>query len=231
MNHLPICILSTKNLDKAIIQQAASENIFIDCIPFVEIIAIENDLLRQRINHAVTKNEYVIFTSKNAVKAVAAQLEKIPTWKIFCISGVTKSSVQKHFSQCEIIGSAAYGKELAKQIIQQKENAIVFFCGDRRLDTIPNELNKNQISFEEIIVYKTISTPKKIEKKYDGILFSSPSAVESFFSINELAEDVVSFAIGETTEKSLKEFCNNIMVAENADTESILKKVKDHYAN
>lgn len=58
---------------------------------------------------------------------------------------------------------------------------IVFFCGNKRLQTIPEKLANNGIAVEEVIVYETIETAANIKKQYDGILFYSPSAVQSFF--------------------------------------------------
>ncbi|MCC8142570.1 MAG: uroporphyrinogen-III synthase [Tannerellaceae bacterium] len=59
-----------------------------------------------------------------------------------------------------------------------------FFCGQRRLNEIPERLSGAAISYKEVIVYETELTPQTLEKTYEGILFYSPSGVESFFSAN-----------------------------------------------
>ena len=46
-----------------------------------------------------------------------------------------------------------------------------------------------ELSVDEVIVYKTIETPKVLTKQYDGILFFSPSAVKSFFSKNSIVNN------------------------------------------
>ncbi len=67
-------------------------------------------------------------------------------------------------------------------------------------------LKDNNVGIEEIIVYKTIETPQLILKKYDGILFFSPSAVQSFFLKNSISPRTKVFAIGNTTANALKLF-------------------------
>ena len=58
---------------------------------------------------------------------------------------------------------------------------VIFFCGDQRRDELPEILRQHEVVVNEIVVYQTIAVPHKIEKQYHGILFFSPSAVQSFF--------------------------------------------------
>src|SRR5258706_9822828 len=48
----------------------------------------------------------------------------------------------------------------------------------------------------------------RAEKVYDGILFFSPSGVESFFNTNEVNEQTILFAIGNTTATEIKKYTN-----------------------
>ncbi len=229
MNHQPIHILSTKILDDAILKQAAFENIVIECVPFIETKSIVNTALQQQINEAAKKLEYAVFTSANAVKAVAENITVQPVWQIFCISGATKDAVAAHFGQCEIVAAENYGKDLAEKIIQHKISEVVFFCGSKRLNTIPDALKADNIQMKEVVVYETVLTPQKLEKSYNGILFFSPSAVESFFSVNSISEDVVTFAIGNTTAKALEKFCKRIEISNLPSEIEVLNKIRSFY--
>lgn len=231
MNHEPTFILSTKILDEAIIKQAASENIMIDCVPFIQINPIDTPLVQQKIADAIEANNNVIFTSANAVTAVAHQLQSKPGLRVFCISGKTKDAVKEYFSDSIIIEDAAYGADLAKKIIQHKIESAVFFCGNKRLDTIPDALRENNIFVNEIVVYETLSAPQKIEKHYDGILFFSPSAVESFFSATTIGEAVNCFAVGTTTAKVLKQYHSKIFISKNPTQASVLQTIIEQYKN
>jgi uroporphyrinogen-III synthase len=107
---------------------------------------------------------------------------------------------------------------------------VIFFCGDQRRDEMPDQLKINSIKVTEIVVYKTTLTPQKIEKKYEGILFFSPSAVKSFFQINEVPDQTVLFAIGNTTADELKSFSKNKIVTSDVPTrETLIDKVISYF--
>ncbi len=91
-------------------------------------------------------------------------------------------------------------------------NEVVYFCGDKRRAELPEKLTAQGIRLKEVIVYRTALTPQVIEKKYDAILFFSPSGVESFFSVNEIDPDVVLFTIGTTTGDAIKNRTGNKIV-------------------
>jgi uroporphyrinogen-III synthase len=80
-------------------------------------------------------------------------------------------------------------------------------------------------------VYHTIIAAHKISKDYDGILFYSPSAVESFFLVNTINENAVLFAIGYTTSNALKKFIKNkIIIAEQPGKEALVKKMVEYFS-
>jgi uroporphyrinogen-III synthase len=228
--HNQIKILSTKILNTDVIEQAASDNISIECIPFIETKYIADVDLQQQINWSGTPTKHVIFTSANAVKAVTQNLEDRPAWDIFCISGSTKKAVQQFFPGSEILEYAPYGDILANKILQRKEvSEVLFFCGSRRLDTIPKTLSNAGVVVRELVVYETILTPVKIDSAYDGVLFFSPSAVESFFQLNRLNSDTSVFAIGETTADALRKHCIDVRVSAETTQQGVLKVVKESF--
>jgi len=176
------------------------------------------------------RSQAIVFTSVNAVEAIATSFgqQKInaPLWKMFCIGHATKQSVVKYFGEGTIAGVEDNAKKLAKVILDANVRELIFFCGDQRRDELPALLKKHKIDVKEIIVYKTIATPHKIEKQYDGILFFSPSAVKSFFENNTIGDPTVLFAIGSVTAGEIKKFSNNkIVVSDVPDKKSLLDKV------
>jgi uroporphyrinogen-III synthase len=229
-----INILCTRDLDEALIQNTLSKSIAIDVISFIRAEpALTSETLNE-IQKASMLPGAVIFTSVNAVEAIVTGLEQQKInpagWKIFCIGHATKQSVAKIFGERSIAGVADNAKELAKVILDADITKLIFFCGDQRRDELPRSLKKNKIDLKEIIVYKTIATPKKIEKKYDGILFFSPSAVKSFFQENKLEGQVTLFAIGNTTANEIKNYSKNkIIVSEEPVKKNLLKKVIDYF--
>lgn len=235
MKRATIHILSTKILDEAIIEQAASENILIDCVSFIEIRPVNKPGLKQEVADAIRNSSYFIFTSANAVNAAAQHLDEKPRLKAFCISGKTRKSVESQFPGSTIIEDAPTGAELAEKIIAfasgnaSKPESFTFFCGDKRLDTIPHTLNKNNIQLNEVVVYQTVLTPKKIEKDYAGILFFSPSAVESFFNINQPPQAFAAFSFAGSTFQSLRAVANEIIISHTPSEQAMLNTVIGYY--
>ena len=88
-----------------------------------------------------------------------------------------------------------------------------------RRDTITNAFQKNNIIFEEIEVYHTHLTPHKIDNQVDGILFFSPSAVQSYVKENTITNEIC-FCIGATTAAELT--TNNRIIANLPTVENVI---------
>ena len=221
-----ITILSTRSIDQLLISEAAAKNIIVDVVPFIKTEPTSSIETQQEIEHVSTMTATVVFTSRNAVEAVVTELDGYqPDWQIFCISHATREAVEKFFHKNSIAGTAANAKDLADDIVKQTDtNEVIFFCGDQRRNELIEILRAADIEVNEVIVYQTAAVPQKIDKKYDGILFFSPSAVKSFFQKNKPVEQTVLFAIGDTTAKELRNYSNNkIMVSSQPDKNDLIK--------
>lgn len=221
MRNKPLHILSTKLLDDALIRKAGNQ-VQLDCRSFLQTQPVTPAQVAARLTDVPLSDQAVIFTSANAVKAVAAALAERPQWEVFCIEAATRKKVQELFPGAVIRASAPNGAQLVKQIIEQAPDQVVFFCGNLRLDTIPDGLKQNAIPCREKVVYETIKTPVIIDRQYDGILFYSPSGVESFFSLNEISREAIAFSIGPSTTSALKKYTSNIVEATQPDVEQMV---------
>lgn len=226
-----IHILSTRPLDEELIHGAGARNISIDVVPFIKQEPIASPELDKEIEAALTETTTIVFTGAEAVDALASKINSQETkWKIFCIGYATKQFVVKKFGERLIAGVGDNAKELAKVIIDANVRRVIFFCSDQRRDELPDLLKKNKVEVKEIVVYRTIATSQKINKKYDGILFFSPSAVKSFFRENGIDRKVILFAIGDTTAGEIKKFCGNeIVISDVPDKKNLLDKVTFYF--
>lgn len=213
MKQNSISILCTRPLDQLLTSKAEGKNILIDTATFIETEPVKTVEVVQQVKAFAVQKIYAVFTSMNAADAVIEQLKEIPDWKIFCLGGVTKEHILTFFGKDRLEGTAKNATALCERIIAAKEmKELVFFCGDHRLDELPETLRRHNISVQEIIVYNTIQTPQYVDKDYDAIMFFSPSAVHSFFSLNTLQLNVVLFAIGKTTAATIHTYCTNTVV-------------------
>lgn len=228
----PITVFSTKMFPQSLIDRTKEQGIYIESADFIQIELIENPAIAEQIKSYSTKPITALFTSANAVKAVSSsQLSAQPDWQIFCLSGKTKTTLLEHFNEEQIIASAPHAAALVPKIMAARPSGdCVFFCGNKHLNTLPEAFKAESIPLKEVVVYKTISSPQKVNKAYDGLLFFSPSGVESFFSVNEVTERTVCFAIGDTTAKAVRKFTGNpVITAGFPDKENMIQKVQNYF--
>ena len=231
MQKIKLNILSTRPLNNEVIEEGAQQNIFIDCISFIETEPVIKKELSERIQKLSRGKIPVVFTSMNAVEAVKNHLTLKPAWNIFSIGQTTRELIADFFGAESIVGTANDANNLADTIIAKDVNEVIFFCGDQRRDELPGKLNAKNIKVEEIKVYTTKATAQKLSKNYDGILFFSPSAVESFFSLNSIGNDVILFAIGNTTADAINRIVSNIVIiAEEPGKEALVKKMMTYFS-
>lgn len=159
-----------------------------------------------------------IVTSQNTARILCNS--KIVIKQIFCVGSKTeKMLVNNGYT---VVKMAESGQELANYITENnKSTSFVFFCGKKRRDEIPNTLLENAINFEEILLYDTELITQKFNQKFDGILFFSPSAVQSYTTQNSLTK-TVAFCIGNTTANEARKHTSNIVVAPKATIESTI---------
>lgn len=199
-----ISILSTAPVREEMILMAAGKDIRLEIIPFIEVKPIHNQDIQDRIHAYSKQKQFIIFTSEQAVEYVFQKIQpQIPDWKIACIAGKTEKKLIDYFGQDRIIAVADNASRLAMKILDLNIQQALFFCGNLRREELPEILKEGNVELTELIVYETNLTPVRVSKRYDGILFFSPSAIKSFFTVNTLPSKTILFTIGQTTKASL----------------------------
>jgi len=234
MQQNKIKILSTRPLNETLIDEAAQQGIEIEVDSFIETESIQSVEVQQEIEQALLQSATIVFTSMNAVEAVAQYItDEMPDWSIYCIGNTTKQLVKNYFGVNNVAGVADNATDLAELIIEESySDEVIFFCGDQRRNELPDLLRNNDIEVTEIMVYHTIATPHAISKQYNGILFFSPSAVNSFFAKNKITGNTMLFAIGTTTAAAIKNHSSaGIIISDTADKEYLVEKVINYFVN
>jgi uroporphyrinogen-III synthase len=223
-------ILSTRPLDARIIHEAAEKGVSIDCISFIETQPTVPEDVQLLLPELAQKQLTAVFTSMNAVEAIKAYTGNDIKWKIFSIGSATSKLIEDTWGADKVAGTAGYADDLADEIINSGVSEVVFFCGEQRRDVLPLKLKSNGIIVKEYVVYRTIFLSYEIKKNYDGILFFSPSAVNSFFSANTPGAGAVTFAIGHTTASALQEKgVRNVQVGDSPGKEELVRKMLAYF--
>ncbi|HEY4287729.1 MAG TPA: uroporphyrinogen-III synthase [Puia sp.] len=228
-----IQVLSTRPLSPELIAGAAEKGISIDVIPFIRTEAVEDVALRQRVGVLGTQKLVAVFTSTNAVEVVGKWISEAKEWTIFCIGGATRQLVSRFFGEEAIADTAESALALAQKIVDRKEaGELFFFCGDLRREELPDTLREAGFRVNELVVYRTKATPVAVNRTYEGLIFFSPSAVESYFSVNKAMEGTVLFAIGKTTAAALQQMSDNaVVVAGQPDAAALIRQVIEYFQN
>ncbi|MCH4822556.1 uroporphyrinogen-III synthase [Gramella lutea] len=212
-------VLSTKKL--ALNQKELLLN---SGIGLVEYDAIS--IIFHALNFKTKKIENAIFTSKNALKSICK--EEIAIENCFCVG--EKTSAFARSCGMNVKESANNAKELALKITEQHSNKeFHFFSGNKRRDELPEILKENNINYKETQVYKTELNTKRFHSDFDGILFFSPSGVQSFTVDNIL--NTSAFCIGETTANEALKHTENVIVASKPSIENVITKVVSKFKN
>lgn len=227
-------LLVTRKMSAATKATAESGAIRIIEEPFIKVTPVAGNSQQEIIRTLTGEPITAIFTSRHAVKNVAAIAGQTSAfaWKFFCIEGVTEKLAKDRFGEENCLGSAPYAEELAARILANRaQGKIVFFCGNLRRDTLPDILKKNGIPLQELVVYETQLTPRSIQERFDGAAFFSPSAVESFFSVNHPEKPLIYFSIGHTTTAALSAYTDDpVITSRNTSEEAIIEAVLQYIA-
>lgn len=227
-----IQILSTRPVGKELVNEADNNDIILDEISFIKTEEIIDTEIEKKIRELSKQNITAVFTSINAITAVSKFITTKISWKIFCIGNTTKKLVKKFWGEDNIEGFADNANQLSKKILENSSiKNVTFFCGDKRRNELQDNLIKYGIDVDEIVVYKTTETPTVLTKQYDGLLFFSPSAVQSFFSKNSVSNATNLFAIGSTTANEIKLFTQQpIIIAQIPGKENLVKLAITHFS-
>jgi uroporphyrinogen-III synthase len=196
------------------------------------ISVIEEDFIETKIkNFELSKiNDNLIFTSLNAVQSILQhpKWDELKSKNVFAVGMKTKDLLAEN--GFNVVAYTGYAADLAEiiSLIYNKES-YTFFSGNLRREVLPNTLKENGITFNETEVYETNITSKKIKSKLDGILFFSPSGVESYLKMNTI-KDEMCFCIGETTAESLEnKKIKNFIIADKPSVENVISDVLEYY--
>lgn len=217
-------VFSTRNLSKE--QYLRFKNVQADSTDFLKISfnRISKPILKSKIDN-------VIITSQNAVESIVSSVpkEELQFKNIYCVGRRTKRLIEKKIGKVK--HSENYAKDLAAYLVDYIDGTeVTHFCSDIRLDELSSTLEKNHIKVNEVEAYKTILDSKKIDPNVEGIMFYSPSTVESYM-INNTAEGKIAYCIGETTATEAEKYFEDVRIAKIPTVESVIDLVNEHYAS
>ncbi|WP_100610409.1 hydroxymethylbilane synthase [Confluentibacter lentus] len=201
---------------------------------FHEKVVVDSDdfikISLNRIHPRFLKNEIknVVITSKNAVESLTTNYSAIELQfkNIYCVGRRTKQLVEKKIGK--VTHSENSAKKLAHYLVDYMEGSeVTYFCSDLRLDDLPTILEANNIKVNEVEAYQTKFDAVKIPDSVEGVMFYSPSTVQSYIEKNHA--NGIAFCIGETTATEAKKHFDDVRISKVPTVESVIELVNEYY--
>lgn len=171
-----------------------------------------------------------IVTSKTALKIIlnTYSIDELKPVNFFSVGKQTTNLIlEKHLKVKEW---ANYSEDLAKKIKKNHHTKHFFFVGgEMRRGELNNYLKDHDIQLAEWIVYTTTLSPNEINEPIDGLMFFSPSAVQSFIKMNSISNQQL-FCIGNTTANEAQKYSQNIQIPTEQTFKSVIELVNTYYA-
>jgi uroporphyrinogen-III synthase len=150
--------------------------------------------------------EVVFFTSPRSVTFFLGQHKIAKGQKIACIGLKTAEFIKKMHYSVDFFAKNDKIPRLAAEELKSwlGTGRVLFPISDRSNKSMQQILSPD--CYDEIIVYKTLLAPIKLDLDPNYILFSSPSNVDAFLELNSINKKQKVFAWGETTQAHLLHF-------------------------
>lgn len=216
-------LLATKKLNPLFKDRLVQHGFSVIEFSFIEITPL--------IPKLDSVNECILFTSQNAVEIAFSNSQIRPLLsgkKLFCVGEKTKTKIEEKGEK--VLKTAPNSAQLVHFLEKNyTKESFSFFCGKRRRPEIEVFFSsfKSRLSVHEL--YETHLTPKKVNPTVDGILFFSPSGVESYFQSNSWETNNHGFCIGPTTASSLAPYTSSYSVAEQPNEAHLLVSIQKYY--
>lgn len=145
-------------------------------------------------------------------------------YKIYCIEPVTAKLVRE--AGLVIAGTASNSSLLVQEILHHdKVSKVTYISGSLDKGRLSKQLIENKVDINTLVVYNTRFTPHVVNESYSVIIYFSPSAIDSFLSVNQL-RDVPCFCIGSTTGTYASEKgYSHIYIPDKPTEEDLIRKV------
>lgn len=163
------------------------------------------------------RSDAVIFTSKQAVKALDRISSEWKKLKIFSVGSGTSETIRSHGAEVFYEASDFYGDTLAKEIATNYPKFRYFYPRAKEVVSHLEEiLMRSGVEVTSAIVYETVCNPIDMQtiSKNATIIFTAPSTVKCFFAQTSWQNGFKAVAIGTKTEDELVKFAPCVVAKE-----------------
>jgi uroporphyrinogen-III synthase len=174
------------------------------------------------------KPNYWAFSSQNAVRSFLANpIASAHQNPILCVGEKTKLLLEQNGQK--VIKTAPNMLELVDFIQKTMKNEhFLHICGNRKLADFAVGMQKTGISYTEVTAYHTHLVSRVQTPEPQGLLFYSPSGVESYLQTNSIGASWC-FCIGETTATAVRPLTEHLTVSPKPDADLLVAAAATHF--
>lgn len=232
-------ILFTRNLSDNEQNIAKSNGLEVRIVPFIK--TLNNYDKESILNEILLLSDGIdafAFTSQNAVKALLPLFSEPQFYSLLktkMVFATGKKTTQTLDTQgIRLTRPPSNDVESLAKLIKNNGSVkmVVYFKGNLSLDILKTVLTNNDIEVIEKTIYHTSLTSEKIKDlgTFNGIVFYSPSAVESFLRSNQIDKNIPVFCIGDTTGTYLKNLITNeIIQPSEPESELLINRISNFF--
>ena len=206
-------------------------------VPLIQIKPYSKKIIAQQIIR-LPKPDAIVLTSKNGamgyLKSIDLVNPKYGEVPVYALGEKTAKPLQENkipFFDCK----ATTGIDTANFVINhlfQKNACIWHFCGDKSRKETGETFQSASYSYNQIVSYSTQSKKIKLkDSKPDGIVFYSPSAIQSYVGQVETGNlRIPVFSIGPTTSSVAVDLgFKTVFTAHTPSVEAVLDEIKKYF--
>lgn len=224
-------------------------------LPAVRIAQPETWSLLDRELLRLHEFDWVLFTSRNAVRFVAERLGELscalgspgaPTTRVAAVGEATAEAIRKKGWHVDCVAPSQTGDSLAHELRESLAGRRVLLPrSDRADDRLPIALEQHKAKVREVVAYLTLA-PESLDPAIsdrlrsgdvDWVVFASPSAFHNLShaigakELAALSTRVHFLAIGPTTAKAVREAGAQVeLEATTPDAEGIANALCEYHA-
>lgn len=180
-----------------------------ESVPVLDFEPVNRDALAARIGEAGRYGGLLVTSPRGADALRGFNLDGWTGKPAFVVGPRTAEDVRA-LGLAPVGEEAGHADALADYIESNRPSKpLLFLCGDRRRDVLPDRLRTAGVAFDELVVYRTLGDASALEARLaeppDWLAFFSPSGVETALELDGISWNSVSAAaIGNTTADALR---------------------------
>lgn len=217
-------VLLTNHIEVSHISGLAAQGVAADIRPFIDThTRFDENLLHERIREY--NPQVIAITSKNALPALDFIKDLLCDFFSVCVISKKLAKEILNMGMTPFISAEANSESLTRLILEKfPEKRILHLCGNLRNDELSGGLMKKDIDAANYPVYETLFLqPQMDPNDYDIVVFSSYSAIDSFYQNYSLSSKQIAMAIGPKTTAYLRRFFDgDIRTASGTEFETLI---------